>query len=168
MRIVLNLLLFGAMVALAIWFERGREQSITAADGSAVHVIDGDSLRVGGVEIRLAGIDAPEYRQTCRDGAGAEWACGKEARETLVRLVAAGGLDCRSRAEDRYGRALATCRTSAGDVGRAMVAAGFAESAGDDRFDAHPDVMAEAKAAKRGIWRGDHQHPADWRRANAG
>ena len=30
--------------------------------GSA-EVIDGDSLRVGGRELRLEGIDAPEYRQ---------------------------------------------------------------------------------------------------------
>jgi endonuclease YncB( thermonuclease family) len=28
-------------------------------------VIDGDSLRKGQTEIRLVGIDAPEYRQSC-------------------------------------------------------------------------------------------------------
>ena len=30
-----------------------------------IEVIDGDSLRVNGVEIRLEGIDAPEYHQEC-------------------------------------------------------------------------------------------------------
>jgi len=38
----------------------------------SVHVIDGDSLRTGSEEIRLVGIDAPELRQTCRDGQGRE------------------------------------------------------------------------------------------------
>ena len=31
-------------------------------------VIDGDSLRVAGVEVRLHGVDAPEGRQTCERG----------------------------------------------------------------------------------------------------
>jgi len=38
-------------------------------------VIDGDSLRVSGVEIRLLGIDAPESGQSCMRG-GASWPCG--------------------------------------------------------------------------------------------
>jgi hypothetical protein len=36
------------------------------------HIIDGDSLRTGSEEIRPVGIDAPELRQTCRDGQGSE------------------------------------------------------------------------------------------------
>jgi len=36
----------------------------------AVHIID--SLRTGSEEIRPVGIDAPELRQTCRDGQGSE------------------------------------------------------------------------------------------------
>lgn len=156
-------LLLVLMAAVAIWFELRSDRRIAAADGRQVTVIDGDSLRE---EIRLAGIDAPEYRQACLDEAGRSWPCGREARAALVRLAAAGGLECPTRAEDRFGRALATCRTDAGDVARAMVAAGYAEGAGDERFDGHPARVAEARRAKRGIWRGPHQHPADWRRAN--
>jgi endonuclease YncB( thermonuclease family) len=159
------LTLAGALV-LAVWLERGPARSIRAADGREVSVIDGDSLRIGEQEVRLGGIDAPEYPQTCRDAAGAEWPCGREARDLLEQLVAAPGLVCTTREGDRFGRALAVCRTQAGDLAGALVAAGFAESSGDRRFDNHEQGVAAARAARRGIWRGPHQHPAEWRRAN--
>ena len=46
------------------------------------HIIDGDSIRIADVEIRLQGIDAPEGKQMCKIK-GEEWACGKAAKETL-------------------------------------------------------------------------------------
>ena len=45
----------------------------------SLQVVDGDSLRRGDMDIRLHGIDAPEYRQNCQDKHGAEYACGKQA-----------------------------------------------------------------------------------------
>ena len=51
-----------------------------------VEVIDGDSLVLAGRQIRLVGIDAPEYDQTC-DRAGQSWACGAEAKAQLAELV---------------------------------------------------------------------------------
>lgn len=146
--------------------EPAAHRTIRAANGAEVHVIDGDSLRIGKDEIRIAGIDAPEYRQTCGDGAGGSWDCGKAARAELVRLAGAGGLACTERARDRYGRSLADCRTDAGDVALALARAGFVESAGDPRFDSpYADAIAAARAAKRGIWRGPHVRPAEWRKA---
>src|SRR5262245_59324026 len=59
-----------------------------------VHVIDGDSLRTGSEEIRLVGIDAPELRQTCRDGQDREWSCGRAAK---ARLAAHKALSARPR-----------------------------------------------------------------------
>ena len=40
------------------------------------HIIDGDSIRIADVEIRLRRIDAPEGKQTCRYQ-GNDWACGQ-------------------------------------------------------------------------------------------
>lgn len=163
-------LLLAGLVAAAVWIERGemRAEDIRAADGAPVHVIDGDSLRIGDREIRLAGIDAPEYRQSCDDEAGRPWPCGKAAREALVKLAAAGGLHCTGRATDRFGRTLADCRTAAGDLASALAAAGHALGARDERFDSRARETAAARKARRGIWRGAHQHPADWRKANQG
>ena len=160
------ILLLVALALVARALNQGEPpREIIAANGAQVHVIDGDSLRIGKDEIRIAGIDAPEYRQLCGDGAGGQWACGKAAREALVALVAAGGLRCTACARDRYGRSLADCTTDAGDVAAALARAGFAEGAGDDRFDPHEREIAQARAARRGIWRGPHVHPADWRKA---
>ena len=160
-------LLLIALAGLAFRFEAGRgSRESTPAGG--IHIIDGDSLRMGGREIRLAGIDAPEYRQTCSGPDGAEWPCGKEAREARVALTRHGPLDCTKAAEDRYGRALARCRTRAGDLASALARQGWALGARDPRFSEPAAEMAEARRAKRGIWRGRHQHPADWRKAASG
>ncbi len=161
-------LLLAALLALAVRLERGAfsSEEIRAASGERVHVIDGDSLRIGGREIRIAGIDAPEYRQPCFDAAGQSWACGKEARAALEALAKEGALSCTSRAKDRYGRALAQCRTAKGDIATRMARLGWALAARDDRFDVPEDAIAAARAQRRGIWRGPHEHPAEWRKAH--
>lgn len=161
-----SFLLFLLMIGIWLWLEKGEApRTISAANGAAVHVIDGDSLRIGGEEIRIAGIDAPEYRQQCGDGASGQWPCGKAARDELARLAAAGGLGCTERAKDRYGRSLASCRAGGRDLGSAMAEAGLALGAGDERFAEPVREMAQARAAKRGIWQGPHIHPAEWRKS---
>jgi hypothetical protein len=42
-----------------------------------LQVLDGNSLKVDGENIRLTGIDAPELHQTCRDAQASEWPCGQ-------------------------------------------------------------------------------------------
>jgi len=124
--------------------------------------IDGDSLRVGGQEIRLIGIDAPELLQTCRDEDDRQWACGREAHVHLRSLVSRGSVNCVTRSKDQYGRTLATC--SAGgvaDIGQAMVRAGYAVNFMSGGYQA---AEAEARGEKRGIWRGTFERPQEWRR----
>ncbi len=156
--------------ALALWWHFERQQreadTIRAADGAAVRVMDGDSLRMGETEIRIAGIDAPELRQNCTGADGRPWPCGEAARAALERLVRTPGLVCERHATDRYGRSLAHCRTEAGDIGAAMAAEGLALGARDPRFAEPTREMEAARAARRGVWQGAHQHPAEWRAAN--
>ena len=161
-------LLLAALLALAAWLESGKRSSeeIHAGDGKSVHVIDGDSFRIGDREVRLAGVDAPEYRQLCWDAAGRTWPCGKEARTALARLLEDGALACTKAAEDRYGRSLGHCRTTKGDLGTSLAREGWALAARDERFAPPTKAIAEARAGRRGVWRGRHEHPADWRKAN--
>ena len=163
-------LLLAALLCAAVWLERAtvRQEEIRAASGEPVFIIDGDSLRLGGREIRIAAIDAPEYRQSCTDEAGRSWPCGKEARAALETLARADGLTCTKVAEDRYGRVLGHCRTAQGDIAAALARQGWALGARDRRFAEPAAQVAEAKRARRGIWRGTHQHPADWRNAQRG
>jgi endonuclease YncB( thermonuclease family) len=88
-----------------------------------VHVIDGDSLQIGSEEIRLWGIDAPEYNQTCNDNQQA----GRTSRAFLVFLIDNKVPTCRAKGRDRYGRPLMICLNHQGsDLSRLMVEAGWA------------------------------------------
>lgn len=126
--------------------------------------IDGDSLEVDGVEIRLFGIDAPEALQTCQDGAGAQWHCGREAARTLRRLIDTGAVACRAHEEDAYGRAVARCAAGDMDLGAEMVRLGMAVVL-IEGITQYATQVAEARAARRGLWQGSFVEPADWRAA---
>ena len=132
--------------------------------GAAVHVRDGDTIDIDGKTIRLAGIDAPEYHQTCRDASGAPWPCGRAARTQLEAWAMVGRLTCVVVAQDKYGRHVARCQTAArADLGEAMVRAGLAISPAIRGEAAYGDAEEEARQAKRGVWQGRFDMPADWR-----
>lgn len=125
-------------------------------------VIDGDTLVIGGMMVRLKGIDAPEIRQLCRRG-GAEWRCGLEAAERLRALADGAILHCTRVGTDRNGRALAVCRTSGqADIGARLVREGWAVS-----YDTSYLVEErEAREGGRGLWSSQFERPRDWRRAH--
>ena len=146
-------------------FEKGALPSFVGKNERATYsakAIDGDSIRTAHEEIRLIGIDAPELFQTCRDERGSEWRCGRESHSFLRSIISHGALSCTSNSTDRYGRKLATCSAGAiADVGEAMVRAGYAVSFMEGRYSG---AEAEARTAKRGIWRGSFERPQEWRR----
>lgn len=87
----------GGLIALMI-VGTGRGQgelnyySTNAFDAN--DVVDGDSLIIDGVQIRLRGIDAPELAQTCRFATGAPARCGEEAQRYLTSLVRGNEVSC--------------------------------------------------------------------------
>lgn len=129
--------------------------------GSA-RVVDGDTLEIGGTRVRLHGIDAPESKQRCRAG-GRTWPCGREAARALARRIGGHTVTCETRDRDRYGRTIAVCRTGGSDMNGWMAAEGWALA-----YRSYSrDYVAEenrARAAKRGVWRGEMIAPWDWRR----
>jgi len=129
------------------------------ATGAAV-VNDGDSLTLGAERVRLRGIDAPEYNQTCiRDGA--DYACGRRSREALTKLIAGRPVVCKGWERDRYGRMLGQCTAGAADLNKSQVAAGWAIAYGD-----YLDEEGEAREKKLGLWAGDFDRPRDWRESH--
>ena len=131
-----------------------------AIEGPA-EVIDGDSLRVAGTEVRLFGIDAPEYSQTCFSD-GSPIACGAMAKDMLEGMISGARLTCLPNGIDTHGRTVAVCRTSGVDVGSALVEAGWAiafRRYGEDYVGAE----ARARAARVGIWQWDFQSPEEFR-----
>jgi endonuclease YncB( thermonuclease family) len=142
-----------AGLAAAGWLVRPERADIVGP----AQVIDGDSLIVAGVEIRLYGIDAPEYRQYCFRR-GRPWPCGIEATRTLRALIAARPVACRAREQDRYHRTVASCSVEGRDLGAAMVAGGHAVAYG-----AYQLEELAARNAGRGIWSSRFETPAAWR-----
>jgi len=134
----------------------------TQAVGGRAAVIDGDSLRVEGTQIRLRGIDAPEFDQTCADAHGRDWPCGRRARTGLADMVAGHRVECTGRGHDRYGRLLAICHAGEVDIAAALVEAGLAVTNGE-----HAREQGRARDARRGLWQGAFEDPADWRRKSA-
>lgn len=132
--------------------------------GSA-EIIDGDSLTVLGISVRLFGIDAPEGKQTCNQS-GTAWRCGEEAATQLRNLIGGNPIECRGRDIDTYGRTLAVCSVAGIEINRAMVEAGWATAF---RKYSQDYVVEEtrAKAAHRGIWTSEFQLPQDYRAAQS-
>ena len=114
-------------------------------------------------EVRLFGIDAPEYDQSCQR-AGQDWSCGSAAADRLAQLVTGKNVVCASVGTDQHGRLLGRCTVGATDVNRAMVASGYAVTF---RRYSSDYVSAEdsARANRRGIWSGTFQMPSDFRHA---
>lgn len=129
--------------------------------GSA-KAIDGDSLSVSGIEVRLFGIDAPEGKQTCnRDGK--DWPCGQAAAGKLDSLIEGRTVQCRARGRDSYGRSVAVCQAAGTEINRTMVAQGWATALREYSSDYIADET-RAKAARLGIWDSTFMLPGDFRR----
>jgi endonuclease YncB( thermonuclease family) len=65
-------------------------------------VVDGDTLVVGTMKIRLEGIDAPETYQICLNAKGGQWTCGIEARHRLQAHIEGQVVVCLSNSTDVY------------------------------------------------------------------
>ncbi|WP_421913046.1 thermonuclease family protein [Mesorhizobium sp.] len=154
----LAVILLGLLILLAARIDRMETRN---TQGAAI-VADGDSITLGGERIRLRGIDAPEYSQTCRKE-GADYPCGKLARQSLVRLIAGGPVSCSGWQRDRYGRLLGDCKAGGVDLNRSQVTTGWAVAYGD--FEAEE---AAARANKVGIWAGTFDQPQNWRASHNG
>jgi len=130
--------------------------------------IDGDTLRAGdGTEYRIFGIDAPELKQTCWELGGREWQCGRAAKVALTKLIKGGEVACEVKNTDRYGRSIAKCSAKGvPDVGETLVRNGYAVDLSRKTGHAYASVESDARAAKRGIWRGTFQRPSEWRYEN--
>lgn len=146
-----------AALALGAWTP-STAQTILHGTGRA---IDGDSLTVDGREVRLFGIDAPEWDQSCtREGKA--WACGQEAAERLSQSVTGKQVRCETVGTDRHDRVLGRCSVGTTDINRMIVSSGFAIAF---RRYSNEYVSAEdsARLAKRGMWAGKFSMPEDVR-----
>ncbi len=125
-------------------------------------VIDGDTLAIGPLRIRVNGIDAAEIGQACKQADGRDWDCASAAAARLERLIGSREIACVAHDQDAYGRIVATCISDGVDVGKQLVAEGLAWA-----FVRYSDVyfaeQEQARSQRAGIWQGEAEPPWNYR-----
>ena len=126
-------------------------------------VVDGDTIVIAGIRIRLHGIDAPEQKQTCQKANGTPYRCGLMATFALAAIIENHWVTCKGEKLDRYDRRIATCYTGPHDVNAEMVDRGWALAY--RRYSrVYVTNETSAKKKKRGLWQGMFVPPWEWRR----
>ena len=96
----------------------------TASDRLAgrAHVLDGDTIAVSGIQVRLKGGAAPEVAHFGEPGE----AGGEEAKKFMVELVEGQTVVCDLTQERTHGRRVGWCYRNGEDVAEALIWAGLA------------------------------------------
>lgn len=134
---------------------------VAIADGDTLTARCGDAGTYEQVKVRIAGIDAPEKKQSF----------GQRSKQQLAALCFQQNASIKVRSKDRYGRAIADVECQKKDVASAQVDSGMAwvyvQYA--KRHQHLPPLQVAAKDAKRGLW-ADVQpiEPWAWRKARRG
>lgn len=135
---------------------------VVAGPEGALRVIDADTFDVGGVRVRLFGIDAPEIGQPCAAD-GVEWDCGRWARDQVRDQFEEAWAVCTEQDIDHYDRVVAICHVGGVDIGAEIVNAGWAWAylQYSDRYDLDEKAAA---VSERGLWALEIARAADYRR----
>lgn len=150
-----------AVLAIAVLLVFPPLASAQTVAGKA-KVVDGDSLEIGQHRIRLWGIDAPEFKQTCTRGKE-RWSCGYAATDALRRHLDGAIVQCVTVDKDRYGRLVAKCSSHQRSISEWMVREGWATDYARYSKGTYARAQAKAKSAKRGIWSGTFEKPEHYR-----
>lgn len=132
---------------------RNRVRRVDNTIAGKAFVTDGDGIRVAGREVRIYGIDAPEWDQLAKHSNGQWFNHGRVVKSALIREI--GGKRVRVQAEgvDRFGRLLGTVTCHGTDIGEWMVSQGHAIAAYSERY---KQVEQAARRAQRGMWANEH------------
>ena len=155
LRFLRLVMIFAGVAVAAAWFAAQSGNEITGF----ARVLDGDSIVIGGREMRLEGIDAPEGKQLCtRSIDNQQYQCGQQSRDWLKKLISGNEIKCEGWEEDKYQRLLVTCWRGKVDLNRKMVRDGWAVS-----FGLYEGEELAARGEGKGLWQGDFQRPRQWR-----
>ena len=135
-------------------------QSIT---GKAI-IIDGDTIHIGKNKIRLHGIDAPEWNQSCTIN-NEVWECGKRSTLALKKLIDKQTVVCKIKSIDQYKRYIAVCFSKKINLNKKMVLNGWAIAYSYYSKD-YIDEEEVARKNKMGIWKGKFLEPYKFRKIN--
>ncbi len=117
-----------------------------------VVVRDGGTLKAGDVVITLGGIKAHAAGATCKDAKGRVWACGKQARIALMRLIRGRAVSCKVPVSSTAKALTARCGVAGTDLSEWLVSQGWVkpEAPADTKLAEAADT---ARKKKIGVWR---------------
>lgn len=129
-------------------------------------IISGDTFEVGGRYFRLFGISAPIANQTCTDGKGRAYRCGKQAALWLKEWIDDEELECHVIQQDTTGNMVGTCAFGPYDISAALVNAGWAVANPKyaDAYAIYAVYEDQAQKNRRGLWEGQFYKPWDWQK----
>lgn len=161
--------IFTVILLLIIYVAQSYSQNLTPSEQKTISsskqnplkIIDGDSLEIGKARIRLQGIDAPEYIQTCKNENNKSYHCGIDSTNFLKHLTNDKTIICTIHDTDKYKRYLCTCYANNLNINSELVKNGYAITYLDDTYKKEESI---AKRNKSGIWDGDFIHPRLFRK----
>ncbi len=157
----ITLILAATVLILSCGFGGTRANDLTGIP----RIIDGDTVAINGVKVRLQGIDAPETDQFCLDDKGQPADCGQGVRDRLIEKSAGRPWTCKVLGQDIYSRSLARCYVGGEDIQKWLVRSGLALSYKHYSHDYDADEQA-AREAHAGLWSGAFIAPWAWRHRN--
>ncbi len=144
--------------------DTSRQVTISNEISGPAAALTGDSMRVDGTLVRLAGIEAPAPTQPCYREDGRRWNCASAARSGLGKIVRAHKVTCTSSGQDDAGRTLANCLLDGSkNIAAEVVRAGYVFATDNSFFSTLSGEESAAREAKRGIWQGEVIRPQEWR-----
>ena len=129
---------------------------------NTVHVIDGDTIKIGNKKIRFSGIDAPELNQDCFKNEK-KILCGVLAKKALLKKIGNKVPKCVIEGKDIYKRILAECFINEKSLSKFLVRNGYAfayrkyskKFIQDEEF---------ARKNKLGLWSMKFDYPWEFRK----
>ena len=115
-------------------------------------VLAADTIAIAGMQVRLNGIRVPPPSQRCRIG-DRTYDCGTVAADALRDLTTGANVRCIRRGATATGQLIATCFADGYDMSEGMVYTGRA-AAEPDSGGRYMALERQARAVKRGLWRG--------------
>ena len=139
-------------------------------------IVDGDTLIINNIRIRLFGIDAPEKNQICKNNYRRAYNCGHISTEFLKKLTTkklfpsmSKRVTCYWKDLDIYGRPIAICSTPDNVEGSRIILNSvmvfFGHAVAYKKYSKkYVEFENHAKKRELGIWQGEFDMPWDWRR----
>lgn len=126
-------------------------------------IIDGDTLKINGIKVRLVGVDAPEISQKCKTHGHVE-NCGEIIKLRLVQATDSKDVTCYKHGNDFYGRFLGECYIEDTNINKWLLREGLAVYYYNKDFKSYKILETLAREEKLGLWDSEFQNPKEYRK----